>query len=363
MNGPGTVKYRQIAGILRERIRRGQYPVGGTIPSYPQLCALFDVSEITIRKAAALLVSEGLLRMEPGRGKGFFVTAPRNGHSGVIRKLAILPSGDMPGDDPPIQAGLTAAVDSRETGIFLIPKLTGADRLEYLKHLVTAQGADGFLINGQIFHSDSEALNVTDFLDSAGIRYVLVFSAECGAAEDFLCRRHPGVYMDEHSAFSRALRRGIRRGCRRMLFLGVNDYAVRRSAAVAHKTAEAAEYTTDLRVFNELECKDLFHAFEQTVLGAAPGTLFVLEGSNLPLSYFDAVLRAHHITPGQECPVLFFEHYCGLAPMFLGRFSAVTRPYFDLGWRAGMMLESMVRNESAGEVAVEHALFHDLGTV
>ena len=363
--GNSTVKYRQIAGILRERIRRGRYPVGKTIPSYPQLCAFFDVSEITIRKAVALLVSEGLLRMEPGRGKGFFVTAPKRPEHGdvALRKLAILSAGVTPSDDPPIQDGLTAAVESRETGVLLIPKLEGAARLEYLKRLVAGQGADGFLINGQIFHSDGEALDVTDWLDGAGIRYVLAFSAECGAADDFLARRHPGVYMNERNALGRALCRGLRRGCRRWLFLGSDDYAVRRSVTVARKTPEAEQFTVDLRIVNDLERKDFFHAFEQTVLGADSGTLFVVEGSNLPLAYFDAVLRAHHLEPGADCPVFFFEHYCGLDPVFLNRFSAVTRPYFDLGWRAGVMLEAMVRGASAGEVTELEAEFHDFGTI
>ena len=69
-------KYRQIADILRERIRRGRYKPGETIPSYPRLRELFEVSDITVRKAVALLVNENLLRMERGRGKGFFVMPP-----------------------------------------------------------------------------------------------------------------------------------------------------------------------------------------------------------------------------------------------------------------------------------------------
>ena len=69
-------KYRQIADILRERILRGRYKPGETIPSYPRLRELFEVSDITVRKAVALLVNEKLLRMERGRGKGFFVMPP-----------------------------------------------------------------------------------------------------------------------------------------------------------------------------------------------------------------------------------------------------------------------------------------------
>ena len=47
-----VIKYQRIAGILRERIRRGIYRPGDKLPSYPQLCELFEVSAMTIRLAA-----------------------------------------------------------------------------------------------------------------------------------------------------------------------------------------------------------------------------------------------------------------------------------------------------------------------
>ena len=50
-------KYRQIADILRERILRGRYKPGETIPSYPRLRELFEVSDITVRKAVCVLYS------------------------------------------------------------------------------------------------------------------------------------------------------------------------------------------------------------------------------------------------------------------------------------------------------------------
>ena len=47
-----TAKYRRIADILRERIHRRQYKAGETIPSYPELCAMFAVSEMRGKKFA-----------------------------------------------------------------------------------------------------------------------------------------------------------------------------------------------------------------------------------------------------------------------------------------------------------------------
>ena len=110
-----TAKYRRIADILRERIHRRQYKAGETIPSYPELCAMFAVSEITVRKAVALLASENLLRMERGRGKGFFVIPPeqRSGSGRpVLRRLCILPAGSPESDDPAILNGVLSVADA-----------------------------------------------------------------------------------------------------------------------------------------------------------------------------------------------------------------------------------------------------------
>ena len=64
-----TVRYRAIAGELRERIDRGAYPVGSKLPSIAALMKEFDVKGLnTIRDAQQMLVNEGLLRPEQGVG-------------------------------------------------------------------------------------------------------------------------------------------------------------------------------------------------------------------------------------------------------------------------------------------------------
>ena len=164
-------KYRQIADILRERIRRGRYKPGETIPSYPRLRELFEVSDITVRKAVALLVNENLLRMERGRGKGFFVMPPAPARSSGRRlhRLCILPVNLPQSDDPAIQKGITAAVEAEFGSVILLPDFADADsRLRCLRSITAAEAADGFLINGQLFASDREAAGVTEYFDSCG---------------------------------------------------------------------------------------------------------------------------------------------------------------------------------------------------
>lgn len=60
--------WRQLAAIMRRRIRTGQIPPGRMIPSEKQCEQEFGVARGTCRKAVALLRDEGLVVTVPGRG-------------------------------------------------------------------------------------------------------------------------------------------------------------------------------------------------------------------------------------------------------------------------------------------------------
>ncbi len=60
--------YKQLYDSLAERIRSGQYPAGGLLPSEAALRKEFQVSSITVKKAFGLLAEEGFIRRVPGRG-------------------------------------------------------------------------------------------------------------------------------------------------------------------------------------------------------------------------------------------------------------------------------------------------------
>jgi GntR family transcriptional regulator len=60
--------YHQVAGILRQRIEDGIYPVGGKLLAEDELAAEFAVSRATIRQAVGELVMEGLVVRSQGRG-------------------------------------------------------------------------------------------------------------------------------------------------------------------------------------------------------------------------------------------------------------------------------------------------------
>lgn len=60
--------YQAIAQSLRQSLEAGVYPAGAKLPSETALAQRFGVNRHTLRRAIALLQSEGLLRSEQGRG-------------------------------------------------------------------------------------------------------------------------------------------------------------------------------------------------------------------------------------------------------------------------------------------------------
>lgn len=70
-------RYHQVYVTLRAWVRDGTYRPGDQIPTEPELCRLFDVSRITVRKAIEELVREGWLVRQQGKGTFVQLSAAR----------------------------------------------------------------------------------------------------------------------------------------------------------------------------------------------------------------------------------------------------------------------------------------------
>lgn len=72
-SGP-VPRYHQLKEILRKRIESGEFKPDDQFPTEEQLCQEYGVSRGTVGRAVKILVDEGWLRREQGRGT--FVTRP-----------------------------------------------------------------------------------------------------------------------------------------------------------------------------------------------------------------------------------------------------------------------------------------------
>ncbi|WFE30078.1 GntR family transcriptional regulator [Solwaraspora sp. WMMD791] len=60
--------YRELADLLRDAIRRGDYPEGGTLPKQNEIAAAHGVNINTVRQAVRVLEAEGLVTPVRRRG-------------------------------------------------------------------------------------------------------------------------------------------------------------------------------------------------------------------------------------------------------------------------------------------------------
>jgi GntR family transcriptional regulator len=67
-----TALYAQISGLIADEVSGGALQRGDRLPSERELCQRFGVSRVTLRRALADLVRQGVL--ESSRGRGWFVT-------------------------------------------------------------------------------------------------------------------------------------------------------------------------------------------------------------------------------------------------------------------------------------------------
>lgn len=66
--------YRQLAGILRAQIERGELAPRRALPSINRLSQEYGIARGSVEKALQILKDEGLVRTTIGRG--IFVVAP-----------------------------------------------------------------------------------------------------------------------------------------------------------------------------------------------------------------------------------------------------------------------------------------------
>jgi GntR family transcriptional regulator len=101
--------YHQLYELFQDKIRARQWKPGDMIPPESELISRYGVSRITVRKVLDMLVQEGQIQRE--RGRGTFVSQPRLEH-GMTRIVSFTDDMNQRGFRPStriIFSGLVAA--------------------------------------------------------------------------------------------------------------------------------------------------------------------------------------------------------------------------------------------------------------
>ena len=93
-----------LANDLRERILRGEFPEGTSLPPERDIVAQTQMSRTTVREALRILQVQGLIRIKTGRSGGAYVQRP--GGDSVADSVSLLIRGR--------QIRMTALLEARE---------------------------------------------------------------------------------------------------------------------------------------------------------------------------------------------------------------------------------------------------------
>lgn len=72
------ILYQEVSNQLKQDIINGKYPLGTMIPTENELVEQYNVSKITIRKAVQLLVDDGYVQKQSGKGTIVLSNRPFN---------------------------------------------------------------------------------------------------------------------------------------------------------------------------------------------------------------------------------------------------------------------------------------------
>lgn len=77
------IKYKQVANKIRQQILSEEFEVGVALPIEKELCETYQVSKDTMKKALSILVNEGLIYRQSGKGT-FIHENIKNNHEQFI---------------------------------------------------------------------------------------------------------------------------------------------------------------------------------------------------------------------------------------------------------------------------------------
>lgn len=160
--------YQQLYEILRSKIDDGEFSPGDMLPPESELIDVYEVSRATVRQVLDMLVNEGLIYRQ--RGRGTFVTHPTL-EQGLTRIRSFTEDMEQRGYEPGTEvvfSGLVPAPDWIAEKLEVAP----GDELAKLSRLRTADGGPMSYEDSYLVHASCPGILDGDYA-SYPLRFAL----------------------------------------------------------------------------------------------------------------------------------------------------------------------------------------------
>lgn len=358
---PKKPRSKQVYEAIRERIEGGQLASGAKLPTELELMQHFKVSRTTISRALRDLELQGFIRRRRGSGTYVKEMADAVEQYDLAFFMPWMESGvALPYVEGLIHQGL-ADLASRRHSTLLLKCLSGDGSLKE-RALNTTRSLIDLRVDGVFYYpaelpGDQIQLNrvVVDMLSEAGISVILIdrdiasFPNRSEFTRIGYDNRRAGVILTEHL---------IRRGCRRIAFVGIPEI----STAVADRLAGYFEahrmhdMTVESEMVHMVDEYELTRSFCEDLMQSARPDAIISK-----MDRFAALIGRHLIEQGlqigQDVKMAGFDDdpIAELLPVSLTTIRLPIRPFVKAAYEA--MLDNLSGSDkSARQIIVDTEL-------
>jgi DNA-binding LacI/PurR family transcriptional regulator len=283
----GAPLYYQVKNTIEAQILSGQYRKGDFLPPEPELCRIFAVSAITVRRALLELARDGLIRRQGGIGT--YVSSETKRIKFALVFVGFddadwLKRGGIFGS---LLSGIGDAAWHANADFSTVRTDAAEDAMLTLKVLIDDRQVDGVLLRT----AGDVNTDYLTLLESRGVPYVVVKRHIEGRPMNF-------VTIDDVDAAFRATTHLIKLGHRRIgLVMGPHDISPRRGIFAGYRRAiEEHGLTFDERIVHfTIALPDEGHGYtsmEKLLSEADRPTAVIAASSSLAIGITDAISRA-----------------------------------------------------------------------
>lgn len=340
------IKYRELANVLLEDIESGELKAGDIIPSETRLQEQYSVSRITVRHAVNLLVAEGWLHKERGRGKGTIVLKKDEASSKFRKGLSI---GIFLGyrylysdrsDMPDIISGMINKLNFWESNLNVFPVLSKIDHFEYIKSIIARNVIDGIFLATLGSYAENE--NVIKYLIKRNFPFVFISPVQIKSIPHI---DYPKLCFDEMVTVN-GLLSDIKGKFDKLVFLGFEGVETKRTCELFNASPEAGAFLFEKMLFTP--GTNIFSGLLRFLDRSALENKLVVISSHNVLPYFAAAVFHLELKVPEDVSVLYFKHYSSDYEILVNKYDSIERDFVKLGEVAADMMEDMIEKKRKG---------------